>query len=302
MKSAVDVVTCVSAFSTSSDTTKVVYLNEISDRPSSYFFHFSRKGGDDAPALKDKSNRDKMVSVKKHGSTHGIVVKTKVLTSNKIPLDVCTMANSHNTNLILIGIDGDAERNVADMAGSSSGTGVLRRSLTSFMTTQIGNFLGWDSTAASAVTAAKEHVAATLGVFIHRGAGLSTVHRIVFPYANQAHEKAALDLLLTINQSVHVDIYTPDVSQLVSINSTDYPHISVIASNEPFAAAYEASKGSLEAFTLAICAADRSGSNQPVHEFLERLTISLLMVYGPTGKRRSTGRLTEEIETPTAEV
>lgn len=60
---------------------KAVFMNEITDRPSSYFFQLSSKLNDNVPFFKDKSTKDMLHVVKKFGSSIGVFVSTKNLNS-----------------------------------------------------------------------------------------------------------------------------------------------------------------------------------------------------------------------------
>lgn len=73
-------------------TVKAILFNEISDRPSSYFFHLSSKLRQDVPFFKDKAKKDLLHSVKKAGQRYGITVKTKALNSIRLEDDVVVTA------------------------------------------------------------------------------------------------------------------------------------------------------------------------------------------------------------------
>jgi len=290
LKTATDAVTCVSAFSGTSDTTKVVYLNEISERPSSYFFQFSRKHATDgAPSFKDKSHEDIMSSVRKHGSNQGLIVKSKILTSNEMALDVVSMADGHACNMIIFGINGESERETEPKSNA------LSRSLSTFVSLQMGGYMGWHSVASSAFTAAKARTSARIAAYIHRGAGLSTIHRIVFPYTGDSSERAALDLVLLSNPSVHVDIYA--LAGRSPPMEGDNPNVSIVTVEDPFAAVSGAAKNSLEGFTLIVCGMDRADSNKAVVLLINEVSSCMLLVYNAISERKSRTLELDEMHT-----
>jgi len=295
LKTTTDAVTCISAFCTTGDTSKVVYLNEISERPSSYFFQFSRKHlMEGVPSLKDKSHNDILSSVKKHGTNQGLVVKTKILTSNEIPLDVVNMVSYHITNLVLFGVNAEIIHQDSPKGEVAS---PITRTLSTYLSTTLGGYLGWHSVTTKAVLAAKQRTACAMGVYLHRGAGLSTIYKIMFPYTGQHFERAALDLVLARNPAVSVDIYAlPDSSLNIegkdSKEKSENNKLNIHLADDPYAAVTEEAKKSLDGFTLVVVGMDRADSNRDVLALVNNVSCCMMIVYNATVDR-SSGRLSD---------
>lgn len=79
---------CYSSAVMKSGDVKAIFMDEINDRPSSYFFHLSNKLRNDVPFFKDKTAKDMFHTVKKFGSRLGISVHPKNLRSLNLKEDV----------------------------------------------------------------------------------------------------------------------------------------------------------------------------------------------------------------------
>jgi hypothetical protein len=75
-------------------TVKAIFMNEINDRPSSYFFQFSNKLRNDVPFFKDRAVKDLFSAVKKFGTSVGVAVRPKNLNSVHMGADVRRSAAS----------------------------------------------------------------------------------------------------------------------------------------------------------------------------------------------------------------
>lgn len=88
-KTGMDMVSYAAAVSTPNvGSVKAIFMNEINDRPSSYFFHLSNKLRNDVPFFKDRTAKDMFHTMKKFGSRLGLSVHPKNLNSLHLSDDV----------------------------------------------------------------------------------------------------------------------------------------------------------------------------------------------------------------------
>jgi len=183
-------------------------------------------------------------------------------------------------------MNGNLDREPSEDVAESSRS-ALSRSLSTLVDTTLGGFLGWHSPTVAVVEAAKQHATSRLGVFIHRGLGLSTVQRIVFPYTGAFEEKSAFDTVINANVGVHVDIYALDSLSL----EQGHPNVTVHHTADPLAAVIEVGKTGLSAFTLLVVGAKRTDPAKHVAHLIDRLEFSLLVIYNAATERNSRERL-----------
>lgn len=286
VKTATDSLTCLCAFSKSEDITKVMYLDKLSERPSSYFYQFAdnEENPSDVPILKDKTHNDILTTIEKHGSNQGMVVKTEVLTSNDVSNDVVNMVHDNAYNFVMFGVDANAPRDAP--IGSIIPEAILPLNtlalpLTSIiLNTQMEGYLGWHSVTTSAINTAKQQSNSRIITYLHRGAGLQTVKKIVVPYDGRTWDDAALEVVLLTNPTVDVDMYVSfDTFKLMETRLKERTHINIISADDPYVAAREGCGQALDGFTLLVVGLDGKDSFVPVLELIHRVTCCTVIAY-----------------------
>jgi len=180
---------------------KAVYLNEISERPSTYFFDIADKIH--APDLLGRGTRDPLLeALRRHATDLNMEMKTKVLTSHEMSEDMVRFAKKQNFDFVLLGWNDPfvVEEGASAPRASSSGTGPissLKNSIDIMLDKGVSSLFGPAPPSSQMVEQAVMKIPSSVGVLIDKSAERPLpIKRVIFAYNGYDYERAAVNLLL----------------------------------------------------------------------------------------------------------
>jgi len=306
---------------------KAVHLNEISERPSSYFFDIAEKMRD-RPLVGSKTKNPLLEALKRHGADMGMNMKTKVLTSHEMTNDIVRFARKQNFDFVMLGwmdpyfVEAEAGAGPSDKGPITS----LRSSFGIMLDRGLSNVFGNGVPSSQIVQQAVQRIDTSVGVLVDKhGERPIPLKNILFPYAGHEFEQAALALILRMSGPILVHII--DSSQGGNLNvpekmlEADEKDATTISLDGPSAPAPHSAhtprsprvritrttSGSAhqdaaielkrKPFDLVLVGVDRRsrGSSgeimDAVSELVKLSPVSVLMVYPPTGAALATNPL-----------
>eukprot|EP01111_Echinosteliopsis_oligospora_P016677 TRINITY_DN7013_c0_g1_i1.p1 TRINITY_DN7013_c0_g1~~TRINITY_DN7013_c0_g1_i1.p1 ORF type:complete len:753 (+),score=196.67 TRINITY_DN7013_c0_g1_i1:68-2260(+) len=235
-KTGTDMVAFCAAVHPDQTQVKAIVVNEISDRPSSYFFHLSGKLKQDVPFFKDRTKKDMLSSMKKFASTQGIVIKSKVLSSVHLAEDISTTAENYICQLIMIGVNGHFDDLEEEQRSLQRGASRLSVALELGLEQMIGS----DSPTAKVISSSIHNITSPLGIFVSKAQGANVVGRAAVIYTGRDFEQAVFQFVLQMRKTVAVDFFTSEMN--LDFDPHHRENIKVIHTDDPVATMLEAQK------------------------------------------------------------
>jgi len=273
-KTGMDMVAYAALVTPQQGTARAIFMNEISERPSSYFFHLSNKLRDDVPFFKDKASKDMFHTIKKFGQRLGVTISPKNLNSLDLKADVKRTAANYACDIIIIGINSLEEK------GESAFAEPTLRKTSSLLEVGLDHLVGPHSPTGEIVQQAVTDIQAPLGVHITKSHGTVQVTTIAFFYTAAEHEYTAWSQLLKVPKSVKVTVFTSD-DALAAVNAEYnhelHPNITVLASSAPFDSLLEAQSD--QPADLVIFGSKRGAINEGFLKIVREVRANVLVIF-----------------------
>jgi len=304
---------------------KAVYLNEISERPSSYFFDIAEKMRD-RPLVGSRTKNPLLEALKQHGSEMGMAMKTKVMTSHEMTNDIVRFSKKQNFDFVVLGwsdpyfVEQDLQAGPSDKGAITA----LKSSFGVMLDRGLSSMFGQGIPSSQIVQQAVQRIDTSVGVLVDKqGERPIPVKNVLFPYCGNDFERAALDLVLRMSGPILVHIV--DSSQGGSLiipekmleldprESNDIPLDGPSGDGKPptphtphsprirlrrttSGSAYQDALIELKRkpFDLVLLGADRRtrgsvGDSQSIADLVKASPVSVLMVYPPSASGSGSG-------------
>jgi len=221
-------------------------LQEISDRPSSYFFSEFASVIHNPPLLKDKTSGGVLISkAKQNAQLHSVDVHPKMLYSADLQSDLVEYVNDRNYDVLILEwvppqpeISKKPETSIRESMRKSD----LRKSAVEIVDKSVGTVESVISSESSSAFAshAISHVECIVGLYVHNQSlkeNPKPLQKVLFIYNGTQPEQFALNTILRLPDSVQVTIFVTDPA---SISGKDLKeNMSLVQTDEPRIAGLE---------------------------------------------------------------
>jgi len=244
---------------------KAILFNEITDRPSSYFFSEYYNMLQEAPVVGKKKKL--LLSDIKHGLTiSGADIQTKTIASADMPTDVANHANTHGCDIVLLDLPYTKEEQTRTFSLTASFSNLdkkFQRAITVDASAALVNSIVSKLTCAAAILF---HPVSS----IHES---HLIRNVLFVYNGENHEARALHFVTHLSSSISITVLAKNRSSL----GTDIPaNIKTIESVAPEKDAVEEYR---KVYDLMIMGSERGYSSVLDTDAVKLTDIPLLIVY-----------------------
>eukprot|EP01114_Cavostelium_apophysatum_P020186 TRINITY_DN6698_c0_g3_i1.p1 TRINITY_DN6698_c0_g3~~TRINITY_DN6698_c0_g3_i1.p1 ORF type:complete len:757 (-),score=198.52 TRINITY_DN6698_c0_g3_i1:9-2279(-) len=186
---------------------KTIFLTEISDRPSSYFFSEFYSTFQAAPVVGGRQRKGVLLEMHRNAKEAGINnLETKNLASADIAAEVSEYVASHNNSMVMFDMHISPSLKKAPSMMHSD----MRASISAAMDSGVQKVFSFGA-AEALITTAIKRVAAPISILIHKTSDMfDKVDRVLFLYTGAEHERTALEYITSIKLPVVVTVVTPN--------------------------------------------------------------------------------------------
>jgi hypothetical protein len=302
---------------------KTLLLQEISDRPSSYFFSSYYSMWQDAPLVKS-DKKELQMQIKQNPTLSSVRVSSRVLSTSNIADDVSNYAQERSYNILVLSIDhkpvssAEAEETESFSLTRSFSKGIVGKQIKSSLSTLIPN--------SDVVENLIRKNKSSVGIFVRKIPQSKTqTESIVFLYGGFHYESYALEIVKSLVEQKfsspattikNITIITTQEAQLPFESKESKPAVTIVRTSKLFfddeifslfssfftfiGDPFDRSNVQENSYDLAIVGANRNESEIYSTFAVRNSSIPVFIVY-PTKSAISQGSTLEEIlidETP----
>eukprot|EP01113_Clastostelium_recurvatum_P045391 TRINITY_DN7795_c0_g1_i5.p1 TRINITY_DN7795_c0_g1~~TRINITY_DN7795_c0_g1_i5.p1 ORF type:complete len:769 (+),score=163.92 TRINITY_DN7795_c0_g1_i5:325-2307(+) len=186
---------------------KAIYLNEITERPSSYFFDIAEKMRE-RPLLGSRTKNPLLEALKQHGTNMGMALKTKVMTSHEMTADIVRFAQKQNFDFVILGWNDPffVEQLDEPQTPLSSSQPVHKSAIGDMLDRGLSSVFG-TAPSSQIVHNAVQRINSSVGVLIDKaGEHPVPIKRVLLLHSGRECDAASLDLVMRMQAPVHITI------------------------------------------------------------------------------------------------
>jgi len=192
----------LSTFLANGSIVKLLFLKEISDRPSSYFFsEFTSVLQDTSLTKANKLRKNLLEDMRNSPRLKGITLQQKVLSTSNLREDVCSYVNDRPFQLALFDLESPSKASVEVLDKQRV---IDIRSSISLMDEKIKNFVNWNSSM-RIVEHALRYISCNIAVFVNKDiSGEGHIGKILVIYTGKHYESILFRFLHNVDSSTTV--------------------------------------------------------------------------------------------------
>jgi len=255
---------------------KALMMNEISDRPSSYFFSEYYSMIQDMPLTKGTKLGKTFLTVKNNAKQLGLNMDIKNIASSDLTQDVARYCTNHACNLLLFNLMYDVEIRETNQDTSFS----LTQSISTMQDKVVQTVLTYDPTA-KVIESTMSRVSCAVGVLVYKrdamkAIGTEPLQRVLALITAPTSDHESLVLaVLTKSKNVAITILTSADSEVTQIMQ-GRDNVTIIPSTVP---ELDIVKEAKKDYDLLVIGAARSGAHLYESHAIKEIQCPVLVLY-----------------------